>query len=134
MESSFALLQQNVLHRRRWATREEIRLAIVTWIEATYHRRRRRARLRRLTSATNIDEFGFMATEYGSPEIPTVRQLASAQPYWSRCAAELLRTSRCLSVSIVVFGQDAWQSEGSQGVRLEAGEAGDFVAAQGDDE
>ncbi|MEV6527974.1 IS3 family transposase [Longispora sp. NPDC051575] len=49
MESFFALLQKNVLDRRRWATRDELRLAIVTWIERTYHRRRRQARLGRLT-------------------------------------------------------------------------------------
>ena len=33
----------------RWATREQLRIAIVTWIERTYHRRRRQARLGRLT-------------------------------------------------------------------------------------
>jgi transposase InsO family protein len=49
MESFFALLQKNVLDRRRWSTREELRLAIVTWIETTYHRRRRQTRLGRLT-------------------------------------------------------------------------------------
>ncbi|WP_169745943.1 IS3 family transposase [Actinocatenispora sera] len=49
MESFFALLQKNVLNRRRWTTRHQLRLAIVTWIEATYHRRRRQARLGRLT-------------------------------------------------------------------------------------
>jgi len=49
MESSFALLQKNVLDRRRWATRAELRIAIVTWIELTYHRRRRQVRLGRLT-------------------------------------------------------------------------------------
>jgi putative transposase len=49
MESFFALLQNNVLDRRRWATRQELRLAIVTWIERTYHRRRRQQRLGRLT-------------------------------------------------------------------------------------
>ena len=49
MESFFALLQKNVLDRRRWASREQLRLAIVTWIERTYHRRRRQARLGRLT-------------------------------------------------------------------------------------
>jgi transposase InsO family protein len=49
MESFFALLQKNVLDRRRWSTREQLRLAIVTWIEATYHRRRRQTRLGRLT-------------------------------------------------------------------------------------
>jgi putative transposase len=49
MESFFALLQNNVLDRQRWATRHDLRLAIVTWIERTYHRRRRQTRLGRLT-------------------------------------------------------------------------------------
>ncbi len=49
MESFFSLLQKNALNRRSWATREELRIAIVTWIERTYHRRRRQARLGRLT-------------------------------------------------------------------------------------
>ena len=35
MESFFALLQKNVLDRQRWATRDQLRLAIVTWIEPT---------------------------------------------------------------------------------------------------
>ncbi|HPQ85976.1 MAG TPA: IS3 family transposase [Mycobacterium sp.] len=49
MESFFSLLQKNVLDRRRWKTREELRIAIVTWIERTYHRRRRQVSLGRLT-------------------------------------------------------------------------------------
>jgi len=49
MESFFALLQKNVLDRRRWTSRHELRLAIVTWIERTYHRRRRQRRLGKLT-------------------------------------------------------------------------------------
>ena len=49
MESFFSLLQKNVLDRRRWKTREELRIAIVTWIERTYHRRRRQVGLGRLT-------------------------------------------------------------------------------------
>ena len=49
MESFFALLQKNVLDRRSWRTRDELRIAIVTWIERTYHRRRRQATLGRLT-------------------------------------------------------------------------------------
>ena len=49
MVSFFSLLQKNVLNRRSWATRGELRIAIVTWIERTYHRRRRQARLGRLT-------------------------------------------------------------------------------------
>ncbi|WP_430413389.1 IS3 family transposase, partial [Kocuria marina] len=49
MESFFALLQKNVLDRQRWSSREDLRLAIVTWIEKSYHRRRRQRRLGRLT-------------------------------------------------------------------------------------
>jgi putative transposase len=50
MESFFALLQKNVLNRRRrWATRDALRIEIVTWIEHTYHHRRRQATLGRLT-------------------------------------------------------------------------------------
>jgi putative transposase len=49
MESFFALLQRNVLDRQRWRTREELRLAIVVWIERTYHRRRRQRSLGKLT-------------------------------------------------------------------------------------
>jgi transposase InsO family protein len=49
MESFFSLLQKNVLDRRRWQTRDELRHAIVFWIERTYHRRRRQDRLGRLT-------------------------------------------------------------------------------------
>ena len=49
MESFFSLLQNNVLNRRRWTTRDQLRLAIVTWIERTYHRRRRQDALGRRT-------------------------------------------------------------------------------------
>ena len=59
MESFFSLLQKNVLNRRSWATRDELRTAIVTWIERTYHRRRRQHRLGRLTPV----EFETMMTK-----------------------------------------------------------------------
>ena len=49
MESFFSLLQKNVLNRQTWNTREQLRIAILTWIERTYHRRRRQAALGRLT-------------------------------------------------------------------------------------
>jgi transposase InsO family protein len=49
MESFFSLLQKNVLNRRRWQTRQQLRLAIITCIENTYHRRRRQNSLGRLT-------------------------------------------------------------------------------------
>jgi putative transposase len=45
----FALLQKNVLDQHSWATRQLLRLAIVGWIEGTYHRRRRQRVLGRLT-------------------------------------------------------------------------------------
>jgi putative transposase len=49
MESFFSLLQKNVLNRQRWTSREQLRLAIVVWIEKTYHRRRRQDALGRMT-------------------------------------------------------------------------------------
>ncbi len=49
MESFVALLQKNVLDSKRWKTRDELRIAIVTWIERKYHRGHRQARLGRLT-------------------------------------------------------------------------------------
>jgi putative transposase len=49
-ESFLALLQKNVLDRQHWTTREQqLRLAIIFWMERTYHRRRRQRRLGRLT-------------------------------------------------------------------------------------
>ena len=49
MESFFSLLQKHVLDRQTWDTRDELRIAIVTWIGRTYHRRRRQASLERWT-------------------------------------------------------------------------------------
>jgi putative transposase len=49
MESFYALLQKNVLDRRRWRTRNELHDAIVYWIEHTYNRRRRQRSLGKLT-------------------------------------------------------------------------------------
>ena len=50
MESFFALLQKNVLNRRRrWRTRNELAYEIVVWIEHTYNRRRRQRVLGKLT-------------------------------------------------------------------------------------
>ena len=52
MESFFSLLQKNVLNRQIWSTRQQLRIAIVTWIERTYHRRRRQTALGRLTRSS----------------------------------------------------------------------------------
>lgn len=49
MESFFSLLQKNVLDRQRWRTRQELRLAIVHWVEAKYHRKRKQRGLGKLT-------------------------------------------------------------------------------------
>ncbi len=49
MESFFSLLQKNVLDLRRWDSREELRLAIISWIETKYNRRRRQRALGKLT-------------------------------------------------------------------------------------
>lgn len=49
MESFYALLQKNVLNRRRWRTRNELSYAVTYWIEHTYNRRRRQRALGKLT-------------------------------------------------------------------------------------
>ncbi len=49
MESFFGLMQNNVHYSRTWTTRQQLRTAIVTWTERTYHRRRRQRSLARLT-------------------------------------------------------------------------------------
>lgn len=49
MESFYSLLQNNVLDTQPWHAREELRLRIATWIERTYHRRRKQKELGRLT-------------------------------------------------------------------------------------
>jgi putative transposase len=49
MESFYALLQKNVLNRRRWRTRNELSYAVIYWIEHTYNRRRRQRGLGKLT-------------------------------------------------------------------------------------
>ncbi len=49
MESFWSLLQTNVLNQQRWASRNELRLAIVVWIERKYHRQRAQDTLGGLT-------------------------------------------------------------------------------------
>lgn len=50
MESFWSLLQKNVLNQqRRWETRQDLRLAIVTWVERRYHRQREQDGLGGLT-------------------------------------------------------------------------------------
>ena len=49
MESFHSLLQNNVLDTKKWESRDELRMAIVTWIERTYHRRRRKRSLGKMT-------------------------------------------------------------------------------------
>jgi len=65
MESFFSLLQKNVLDRQYWRTRQELRLAIVSWIEGKYHRKRRQRRLGKLTpvefEAIMMDAVGLAA-------------------------------------------------------------------------
>ena len=48
-ESFYALLRKNVVDGHPRQTREELRLAIITWIEPTYNRRRRQRGLGRPT-------------------------------------------------------------------------------------
>lgn len=49
MESFFALLQKNVLDLKKWDSYQILRLAVVEWVEKSYHRKRRQRRLGCLT-------------------------------------------------------------------------------------
>jgi putative transposase len=62
MESFYALLQTNVLNRRRWRTRNELAYEIIYWIEHTYNRRRRQRGLGRLSPV----EFELAFTDRGA--------------------------------------------------------------------
>ncbi|ORI20016.1 hypothetical protein BJD99_00395 [Rhodococcus sp. 1163] len=71
-----------MLDRQRWSTREQLRLAIVTWIEKTYHRKRRQRRLgaiRRLLDGPCVDTF---STRYPfSDRITVCGEVRSAVPH-----------------------------------------------------
>ncbi len=49
IESFHSLLKNNVLNSKKWESQEEFRIAIVTWTEGTYHRRRRKRSLGKMT-------------------------------------------------------------------------------------
>ncbi|GAA3606498.1 hypothetical protein GCM10022199_07880 [Marihabitans asiaticum] len=85
MENFFALLQKNVLNPRFWATREELRIAIVTWTERTYHRRRRQAALGRLTPIEFETIMTQPATQAARPHLSPVR--AAVPPAAQRMSA-----------------------------------------------
>ena len=79
MESFFSLLQKNVLDRRTWATKNDLRIAIVTWIERTYHRRRRQDALGRLTPIEYETIMTTPATQLPDPTChPVVQQSRAA--------------------------------------------------------
>lgn len=66
MESSFSLLQKNVLNTRRWDTRDDLRLEMVRWIDTKYNRRRRQRGLGRLTPV----EFEMIYAAAGAARTP----------------------------------------------------------------
>jgi putative transposase len=95
MESFFSLLQKNVLNRRRWDTRDDLGLAIMTWIERTYHRRRRQERLGRLTPI----EFETLHTPALAPQDSQPRESTKpgADPIGSGTGMTLEDASRLIS-------------------------------------
>lgn len=88
-------LQKNVSGRKRWRTREELRITIITRIERTYHRRRRQARLGLSTSI----EYGTIMNPVALAACPPnchliVRQSRRSGPRRRRTA---IRCRRCWS-------------------------------------
>ena len=72
-----------VLNRRAWATREELRIATVTRIERTYHRRRRQAALGRLTP---VEYELIMTTTAIQAGLSATVTVPAADPLWTRGA------------------------------------------------
>jgi hypothetical protein len=85
MESFFSLLQKNVLDRQQWLTRQDLRLAITTWIERTYHRRRRQRLLGKLTPIEyeTINRTALTAAYAGA--VPYSSR--TTPPCWGACPA-----------------------------------------------
>jgi putative transposase len=50
MESLFSILQKNMLDTQRWQIREDLQLAVLTWIEAKHDRQHRKRSRDKLTS------------------------------------------------------------------------------------
>jgi transposase InsO family protein len=61
-ESFFATLKTELLHRQRWATRQQARTAIFEYIEAFYNRQRRHSTLGYLSPAEFEDRYHRQAT------------------------------------------------------------------------
>lgn len=92
MESFYALLQKNVLNRRRvWATRAELRYEIVVWIEHTYNRRRRQRALGRLTPV----EFEPPSLHQPASKTTTRQHEVSQLPSTNRAAGPRTTVCRC---------------------------------------
>lgn len=86
MDSCFSLLQKKDLDRHAWATREELRIAIVTLIKRTYHRRRRQTGLGRLTPTQCQTLVISPATQIARPIVSPERgSEPSSQLYFSSC-------------------------------------------------
>lgn len=65
-------LTKNVLECQRWLTRQDLRLAITTWLEPTYHRRRRQRQLGYLTPV------GYETIIWTAPTAPLVPKSTKA--------------------------------------------------------
>lgn len=86
-----SLLQNNILDRQRWKTRDDLRYAIIHWVEHTYNRRRRQRRLGRLTPVefeTRLHPRGSMIkAQQPSPEVvadPHSHSSSNGQRFVSR--------------------------------------------------
>ena len=63
MESFNSLLQKNVLDRQQWRTRDDLRHAIVHWVEHTYNRRRRHSSIGYRTPEKARTAFGLASRQ-----------------------------------------------------------------------
>ena len=63
MESFFSLLQKNVLNKKRWKTRQELRIAIIRWVNTKYNSERRQRALGKMTPIEYEAVYGNMGLD-----------------------------------------------------------------------
>ncbi len=84
MESFWSLLQTNVLNQQRWTTRQELRLAIVVWIERKYHRQRAQDTLGGLTRSSSKRSWPSRSHSRPKPNLSPVRSSRPDHPKTDR--------------------------------------------------
>jgi hypothetical protein len=94
MESFWALLQTNVLDRRRWRTRADLEYAIVAWIEHTYNGGAGRAASASSPRSSSNSHLPMSAKQHDQSQPPSTEPTADPN---SACGPGCIRASTSAS-------------------------------------